>query len=99
MTALPGSTLVEFIEQHAGVDAIPIEKVVMATDQHLYLQRDRQLDRLTRPQVTDDLLLLTEEVTPVDRQDRYINLLIFERGKYFRNEYCITSMVERYAVA
>src|SRR5215212_9008829 len=99
MTALPGSTLVEFIEQHAGVDAVPIEKVVMATDQHLYLQRDRQLNRLTRPQVTDDFLLLTEEVAPVDRQDRYINLLIFERGKHFRNKDCITRMVERYAVA
>src|SRR5215213_2253893 len=99
MTALPRSTPVKFIEQHAGVDAVPIEKIVMATDQHLYLQRDRQLDRLTRPQVTDDFLLFTEEVAPVDRQDRYINLLIFERSKYFRNEDCITRMVERYAVA
>jgi hypothetical protein len=32
MTALPGRTLVEFIEQRARVDAVPIEEVVMATD-------------------------------------------------------------------
>src|SRR5687767_14150190 len=98
MTALPRSTLVEFIEQHAGVDAVPIEKVVVATDQHLYIQRDRQLDRLTRPQVADNFLLLTEEVAPVDRQDRNINLLIFERGKQFRHENRIARVVQRYAV-
>jgi hypothetical protein len=67
MTALPGGESIKFVEQHAGIDAVAVEEVIVDTDQDPCLDRDRQLDCLTRPQIADNILLFAEEVAPVDR--------------------------------
>ena len=65
MTALPRCTLIKLIEQHARIDAVTVEQVVVATDQDPWLDRCRQLDRFTRPQVADDIQLLAEKSRPL----------------------------------
>src|SRR5512139_1805473 len=99
MTALPGRAPIEFIEQHARIEAVPIEQVVVATDQYPGLDGDRQLDRLTRPQVADDILLLTEEIATVDRQQRQVNLLVLQRAEQLREEDRIAGVVQSHTIA
>src|SRR5215216_1409660 len=99
MAALPWRTSIQLIEQQAGIEAVPVEQVVVATDQDPCFDRNRQLHRFTRPQVTNDISLLAEEIAPVDRQKRQVNPLALEGREQLREEDCIAGVIERHAVA
>ena len=74
MAALEWRAAIKFVEQQAGADAILGEEVVMHSEQNARREALCQLNRLARPEIANNCLLLAEIIAAIDGEQREIKL-------------------------
>src|SRR5919202_4646761 len=97
--ALAWGEAVELGDEIGRADAVRGEEIVMHRDEHVRVEPAADRGHLAHVQVADDVLLLAEVVTAVDRQQRQVKVLAFERAHDFRYEDRVAGMVKRDAAS